>query len=141
MLVDSNVLIYAAYTRARHHDVAKRWLESALSGSDPVLFTWVSLLGFVRISTNRSAFVSPLSTTRAFEYVDEWLAAPPATIAEPGARHGTLLKQLLSPIGSAGNLTTDAHLAAIAVEHGVPIVSFDNDFDRFEAVERLQPGN
>lgn len=140
MVVDANVLLYAVDEGARHHAESRRWLEAALSGAEPVLFPWLTNLAFLRIATSRAAFTRPLSAEEAFAYLEEWIATPPAEVVEPGSGHLKRVRALLSGVGTAGNLTNDAHLAAIAIEHGVPIVSFDNDFDRFEGVARFQPG-
>jgi toxin-antitoxin system PIN domain toxin len=115
-------------------------LEEVLSGSSPVLFPWLTLLAFLRLSTSRSSFSDPYSVGEACAYVDDWLATPPARVVEPGAGHLSRVQAMLTKVGSGGNLVNDAHLAAIAIERGMPIVSFDNDFDRFEGVKRLQPG-
>lgn len=140
MVVDANVLLYSVNAEARHHVASVEWLETALSGTRPVLFPWTSVLAFLRVSTSRSAFSDPYSVEEAFEFVEGWITAPPSRVVEPGALHFERVRGMLSGIGAGGNLTTDAHLAAIAIEYGVPIVSFDNDFDRFEGVDRFQPG-
>lgn len=139
MIVDANVLLYAIDVDARHHAASRRWLEEALSGSRPVLLPWVSLLAFLRVSTSRSVFADPLDVERALGFVQEWLDTPCAVVPHPGAQHASRMAALLTPIGAGGNLTTDAHIAALALENGVPVVSFDNDFDRFEGVERVEP--
>lgn len=139
MVVDTNVLLYAANSRARHHEASVQWLEGALSGERTVMFPWVVLLGFLRLSTSRAALSQPIEIDRALEFVEDWLAAAPAVIVEPGAEHLRRVAELLTPAGSGGNLVNDAHLAAIALEHNVPMVSFDTDFDRFPGLERIQP--
>jgi len=138
-LVDANVLLYAVNTDARHHERTRRWLDGALSGSETVAFAWLPLLAFVRLATKPDLFPSPLTTDEALDRVDAWLAAPPAVVVEPGFEHARLIRRLLSPLGTGGNLVSDAHLAALAVEHRCEIVSFDRDFDRFDGVERMEP--
>ena len=110
-----------------------------LSGTEQIGFAWAALLGFIRISTNHAAFDVPLSPTRAFEYVESWLAQPVATVVHPTHEHATILRRLLEPIGTAGNLTPDAHLAALAIEHGAELCSRDADFSRFDGLRWTDP--
>jgi hypothetical protein len=138
-LVDANVLLYAVNTDARHHERSRRWLDDALSGADTVAFAWVPLLAFVRLATKVGLFPTPLTTEQAMDRVDAWLGAPPAVVVEPTARHAQVIRDLLRPLGTGGNLVNDAHLAALAVEHRCGIVSFDNDFSRFTGVDWQPP--
>lgn len=125
-LPDVNVLLYAKNADASEHERARMWLESALSVAEPVGFAWIALLGFVRISTRLG-----LAPVKALDTVDEWLARPNAEIAHPTRRHAPVLRALLQDAGTAGNLTTDAHLATLAIERGATLASFDGDFHRF----------
>jgi toxin-antitoxin system PIN domain toxin len=138
-LPDINLLVYAADDSSRHYARARPWLEQTLSGTEEVGFAWMVLLGFLRISTNPAAFGNALSPDRAFEYVDSWLDSPVATIVHPSERHAGHMRDLLMPLGTAGNLTNDAHLAALAIEHGAELCSSDNDFSRFEGVRWVNP--
>jgi uncharacterized protein len=140
-LPDTNVLLAAVNADARGHDVARAWLTDSLSGVEPTGFAWLALLGFIRIATKPALFAHPLTAAQALDFVEEWLARPNATVLHPGARHATLLRQLLASAGTAGNLTSDAHLAAIAIEHGATLASFDADFHRFRQLrlEYLDP--
>ncbi len=138
-LVDTNVLLYAVNVDADRHEASRRWLDTALSGGDTVGFAWVALLAFLRIATKRGLFPTPLTSDAAVEIVESWLAAAPAVVLEPGRRHPQLLRTLLDDTGGGGNLVSDAHLAALAIEHRCTIVSFDQDFDRFPGVERIAP--
>lgn len=138
-IVDANVLLYSTNTASTHHVAAHRWLAAALSGTEAVGFPWVSLLAFIRLSTNPRVFPSPLSVSSAWDLVDSWLGQPSATIVAPTTRHPALLRGLLEQAGTAANLTTDAHLAALAIEHGAEVVSFDRDFARFD-VRVVIPG-
>jgi hypothetical protein len=138
-LPDVNLLIYSADESSRHYGQARSWLEQALSGTEEMGFAWMALLGFVRISTNPAAFGNALSPSRAFEYVDSWLGSPVARLVHPGAQHAVHMRNLLMPLGTAGNLTSDAHLAALAIEHGAELCSSDNDFSRFEGVRWTNP--
>ena len=139
VIVDSNVLVYAAHEQTPQHSTATRWLLEALNGSEPIGFAWLALLGFVRISTLRAAFPKPLDADTAMDVVDEWMAAPAATIVQPTPRHAKMLRDLLQETGTAGNLVPDAHLAALAIEHRARICSFDRDFLRFSGVRAFAP--
>lgn len=138
-LVDANVLLNAVNGRAADHAVSKRWLDGALSGASTVGFAWVVLLAFVRLSTRRGLFERQLSPDEAMAVVASWLAAPSARVVHPTERHSTVLADLLRNVGTAGNLTSDAHLAALAVEHRAEVVSFDADFDRFPTLRWHRP--
>jgi toxin-antitoxin system PIN domain toxin len=138
-LVDANVLLYAVNTDAAAHEQSRSWLDGALSGGDTVAFAWVALLAFVRLSTKVGLFPSPLTLDESMDRVDSWLAARTATVVEPTARHGRIVRDLLRPIGVGGNLVNDAHLAALAIEHRCTIVSFDLDFSRFTGVDWTPP--
>lgn len=138
-VVDANVLLYAVNRDARHHDVSRSWLDGALSGDDVVAFAWVALLAFVRLSTKAGLFPSPLSVEGALDRVHAWTTAAPAVIVEPTPDHAQILRRLLAGVGVGGNLVNDAHLAALAVEHRCTVVSYDNDFARFEGVSWQQP--
>jgi toxin-antitoxin system PIN domain toxin len=137
-IVDANVLLYAVNTAAEHHDLSLRWLDGALSGADSVGFAWVPLLAFTRLSTKDGLFPSPLRPEAAIGQVTDWLAAPSAVLVNPTPRHAEILTRMLE-VGTGGNLVNDAHLAALAVEHRAGIVSYDNDFDRFDGVRWDRP--
>jgi toxin-antitoxin system PIN domain toxin len=139
MLVDANVLIYAVDADAPNHDVARRWLETALSGDASVGLAWVVLLAFVRITTRRGVLRNPMAADRALAYVGEWLARPNVTTVVPGEHHWPIFRRMLAITGAAGNLVSDAHLAALALEHGATIWSTDHDFARFPGVEHRNP--
>ncbi|HLI55654.1 MAG TPA: TA system VapC family ribonuclease toxin [Actinomycetota bacterium] len=139
VLVDANVLLYAANTDARQHVRARAWVEPALNGDEPVGFAWVVVLAFLRIATLPAFAPHPLSVPEAFDLVDEWLAASASVVVEPTFRHAAVLRQLLAGCGTGGNLVTDAHLAALAVEHKARVCSFDRDFARFGDVQCFSP--
>ena len=139
ILVDANVLIYAVDADSPHHRLARRWLEEALSGTRPVGFAWIVILAFLRLTTRSGILRKPLPLDHAMAFVDEWLAQPYARAVSPGEGHWAILGKLLRDSGTAGNLTSDAHLAAIALELGASICSTDADFGRFPGVERLSP--
>lgn len=138
-LPDVNLLLYAVDETSPKHPGAKEWLESVLSGSETVGFAWVILLAFVRLSTRPAVFINPLTAEEAMDLVDGWLDQPCATVVHPTPRHAVVLRGLLQGVGTAGNLTTDAHLAALAVEHGADLCSSDADFSRFPHVRWLDP--
>lgn len=140
VVVDANVLLYAVDSTSAHHDASISWLDTALSGAEAVGLAWVTLLAFVRLSTSAVVFSTPLTTDDAIGQVETWLAAPSAVVAQPTPRHAALLRGLLRDTGTGGNLTTDAHLAALALEHGADIVSFDRDFARFPGIKHRLPG-
>ena len=140
-LVDANVLLYAVNQDAPNHAVARRWLDRALGGAEPVGFTWVVLLAFLRLTTRAGLFTRPLSVDEAIAVLQAWLSRPLAVVVEPTPRHLDILSGILRETGTAANLVTDAHLAAIAVEHGAEICSFDADFSRFRGVRWRPPGD
>ncbi len=139
LLVDANVLLYAVDARAREHAVARAWLGLALGGREAVAFAWTVVLAFLRLSTHPAVFPRPLSPTQATDVLERWLQSPPAVTLEPTRQHLSLMRGLLERAGTAGNLVGDAHLAALALEHGATIVSFDRDFARFEGVGVRRP--
>ncbi|MDP9408755.1 MAG: type II toxin-antitoxin system VapC family toxin [Actinomycetota bacterium] len=138
-LLDVNLLLYAVDASAPGHHRAKEWLEEVLSSGETVALPWVVLLAFVRLTTRAALFAHPLTADEALDIVDGWLALPNTTVVHPGPRHAALLRELLAPFGTAGNLTTDAHLAALAREHGATLCSRDADFSRFPGVRWLDP--
>lgn len=138
-LPDVNLLLYTADESSPHCAAARAWLEQALSGTEEIGFAWLALLGFVRISTNPAAFENTLSPARAFGFVESWLSQPIATVVHPTHQHASVLRGLLESVGTGGNLTNDAHLAALAIEHGAELCSADTDFGRFEGLRWTDP--
>lgn len=139
-LVDANVLLHAVNERSREHVTARDWLHEALDGSEAVAFAWTVTLAFLRISTHPAVFPSPLRLGQAADAVEQWLGSSAAVAVEPTSRHLPLLRGLLEAAGTAGNLVGDAHLAALALEHGATVVTFDRDFARFDGVALRRPG-
>lgn len=139
ILPDVNLLLYAVNREARSHRAAKLWLESVLSGIEPVGFAWTVLLAFLRLSTRPGAFNEPLSPEEAFDQIHDWVRQPGALIVHPGPGHAKLLRDLLLPLGIAGDLSSDAHLAALAIEHGAQLCSADSDFARFPGLKWANP--
>ena len=139
ILVDANLLIYAVNKDLPPHRAARAWLETTLSGTEAVGLPWVTLLAFLRITTRRDIFGNPLEPKQAMSYVDNWLEQPFARPIAPGPKHWAILRNLLEASGVAGNLTSDAHVAALAIENGATVFSADNDFKRFAGVLHINP--
>lgn len=139
ILLDANLLLYAVNSDAPLHRKARAWLEQTLSGSEAVALSWNVILAFLRLTTRQGLFRNPLSPDRAFDLVAAWLERPPVTVIDPGPRHFMILRGLLTPLGTAGNLTSDAHLAALAIEHGAELCSCDADFARFPGLHWQNP--
>lgn len=133
-LVDANVLIYAVNASDARSDEAREWLDDALTGREAVGFAWVVVLAFLRLTTRVGLFPSPLAVSEAVAQVRDWVAQPPSVLVAPSSRHLDLLAGLLTGTGTGGNLVTDAHLAALAVEHDAAVVTYDTDFGRFPGV-------
>jgi toxin-antitoxin system PIN domain toxin len=139
ILVDANLLIYAVNVGAPQHAAAQEWLDDRLNGSTRVALPWASLLAFLRLVTNPRIFQRPLGMTEAWSQVEAWLASGPAWIPAPGEDHAGILAQLLAAPGMHGNLVPDAHLAALAIEHGLELNSTDGDFARFAGLRWRNP--
>lgn len=139
ILPDINLLVHAYNSESPSHPAARRWWESLLNGTRPVGVPWVSVLGFIRITTNRVILANPLPVADACAHARAWLAQPYVDIVDPGARHAEICFGLLESLGTAGNLTTDAHLAALAIEHQAELHSTDADFARFPGLRWVNP--
>lgn len=139
ILPDVNTLLHAVNSSTNEHAAALRALRLGFDDPGGVAFAWMALLAFVRLSTRRGIFPRPLSVEDALRVIENWLRQPRAQVVHPGEQHAGVLGRLLRSAGTAGNLTTDAHLAALAIEHGATIVSFDRDFARFEGLRWTLP--
>lgn len=139
ILVDVNLLLYAVNRDIPQHAAAKAWLENVMSGSDGIGLPWVVLLAFLRLTTSTRIFERPLSVEQAATYIDHWLQQPVVTTPVPGPRHWPILRNLLEQAGTGGNLTTDAHIATLALEHGYTVYSSDYDFKRFAGLKHVNP--
>ncbi|HEX7028709.1 MAG TPA: type II toxin-antitoxin system VapC family toxin [Gammaproteobacteria bacterium] len=139
ILPDANLLIYAIEQDAPQHPRARAWFEDILSSNTLVGLPWIVIVAFIRITTNRKAMVNPLKAEEALAYMDSWLQQPFVKPLNPGERHWLILNKLLHDNGTAGNLTNDAHIAAIAIEHGYIVYSADNDFKRFTGLQHINP--
>jgi hypothetical protein len=138
-LLDANLLLYAVNKDAPLHGKAKAWLETTLSGRETVAFSWNVILAFVRLTTRPGLFRDALSPERAFDLVAAWLDQPSAKVVNPGPRHLGILRGLLTALGTGGNLTSDAHLAALAIEQNAELCSCDSDFARFAGLDWRNP--
>lgn len=139
VIVDANVLLYAADRGSPFHAPSAAWLDEALNGPARVGFPWPSLIAFLRIATHPRAAANPLTSREAWSLADDWLEADAAWIPVPGARHAEVFRRLVIDGDLRGNLVPDAHLAALAIEHGVGICSADSDFARFGGLEWVNP--
>lgn len=139
IIPDVNVLVYAYNKDAKQHAAAREWWERTLAQAQPVGMPWVTILGFIRISTQRRIIERPMFPHDAIERVRSWLEVPNVEIISPGEDHGDILFRLIEEGGTAGDLTTDAHLAALAIEHGAELVSTDTDFARFRGLRWFNP--
>jgi hypothetical protein len=139
ILVDANLLVYAVNADSASHRKAKVWIESAISGPETVGLSWNVLLAFLRLTTRSAVMRHPLSSKEAFNVMDAWLNQPSVSVVQAGPRHLRILRDLLLPLGTAGNLTSDAHLAALAIEHGAELCSSDTDFARFHGLKWRNP--
>jgi uncharacterized protein len=139
MLVDANLLLYAVDETSAHHGAARAWLTERLQGARRVGLPWQSLTAFLRIATHPRASERPLTTQEAWEHVTDWLACEVAWIPLPGRRHADLLEEIITRHQVRGNLVPDAHLAALALEHGLAVCSADSDFARFQEIDWQNP--
>ena len=139
VVVDLNVLIYATNADAPQHAKALAWWESLLNGDEQVGLTWPVLIGFLRLTTRTAIVPNPLTIKQAIAIIDAWLSHPLVIVINPGSDHWRALKELLGETGTAGNLTTDAHLAAVALEYGATLATTDRDFSRYRRLKTLNP--
>jgi toxin-antitoxin system PIN domain toxin len=136
---DANLLLYAYNLVAPQHTIARNWLESTLSGNELVLFPWPVLSAFLRISTSSHAFHQPLSIEEAIETVNAWMGQRNAIAALPTDNHWLVLSKLLKEGNVRGAMTTDAEIAAYAVEHGATLYTCDRGFARFPDLKFINP--
>jgi hypothetical protein len=138
-IVDLNVLLYAVNSDAAPHQRVRAWWEAAVNDEETIGLPWVVLLGFLRLTTNPRVFPRPLAPDAAAAKVDTWLAQDNIRIVSEKDDHWESLKTHLHHSGTAGNLTTDAHLAALALTHDAVLVSCDTDFTRFKGLRWENP--
>jgi len=138
-IVDVNILLYAINRSVPHHTLVRRWWEHSLSSSEPIGLAWPTIVGFVRLATHRKIFPQPQTLGEALKKVNDWLDHPNTSLVTESKDHWKILQQLLLETGTAGNLTSDAQLAALAISRGATLVSCDKDFNRFEQLRWENP--
>ena len=138
-LVDLNILLYVVNEDSAHHATLRNWWEEAMIDERPVGLSWMVLIGFLRLSTRSQIFDRPLTPAEAIERVSTWLHHGNTRVVVPSDRHWTILSALIEQSGTAGNLTNDAHLAALAIEYGATLISCDADFARFSRLRWENP--
>jgi len=139
ILVDANILLYAEDRLSARHDAACKWWDAQLSGSSPVCLCWTVLCAFIRIGTNPRVFEHPLALDQAITRVESWLNQPCTRLIHPTERHWVVFQEMLAGGQATANLVTDAHLAALAMEHGCVLISTDADFSRFPKLKWKNP--
>jgi toxin-antitoxin system PIN domain toxin len=139
ILPDVNLLVHAYNSDSPIHSMARLWWEDCLTRDRPVRLPWVVVLGFLRLSTHPKIATRPLPVDLACRAVESWLTRPQVLLLHPGRRHAEILLGLLRAAGTGGNLTTDAHLAALAIEHEVELNTTDSDFSRFPGLRWSKP--
>lgn len=139
MIVDANILLYAVDSAAASHERSRRWLEEQLNGAARVGLPWQSLTAFLRIVTHPRALAKPMRPRDAWAHIDAWLGAPTVWVPVATEQHAAVFGGLVQRHAVSGNLVSDAHLAALAIEHGLVVASADSDFARFTEVRWLNP--
>jgi uncharacterized protein len=139
ILTDANLLIYAYNELSPEHKAARTWLQETLSTAEPLAFSWLAIMAFVRVTTNRKIFARPYTTDEAFDVVANWLSAPGSLILAPGDEHLSIVRRLAHDSGVYGATLTDAHVAALAIEHGVILATTDSDFGQFASLKWMNP--
>lgn len=139
ILVDANLLLYAQNTSSPEHSKAKSWWDEQLSGTELICLCWTVLTAFIRIGTNPRIFVRPMTLSQASDTIQSWFDQPNTRLVHPTDAHWNTLRELLVACQAVGNLVTDAHLAALAIQHGCRLASSDSDFSRFPNLKWFNP--
>ena len=139
ILIDANLLLYAKIPEYPQHRIVRQWMEGELNSSRRIGLPWQVLLAFLRLTTNPRMYTRPFSTRMAWQQVIEWISHPRVWIPEATEDHMVVLGNLLEATHATGNLVMDAHLAALAIEHGLTLCSADSDFARFPGVDWFNP--
>ena len=139
ILVDANILLYAEDSLNPRHRQAHEWWDNRLSQNEPICLCWTVLSAFIRIGTNPRVFENPLSLKQAIARVQSWLDQPCTRIIRPTEQHWAIFQRMLTETQAVANLVTDAHLAALAIEHGCELISTDSDFARFPKLKWSNP--
>jgi toxin-antitoxin system PIN domain toxin len=138
-LIDTNILLFSVNRTIPQHTRVRTWLEGSLNGEETIGLPWLVLLGFLRIATNPRILPSPLSVQEALHDVDAWLHHPNTRLVSENEAHWPVCRELLDATGTAGNLTTDVYLAAMAIGRGATLASCDTDFARFRQLRWENP--
>lgn len=139
ILVDTNILLYAEDKLSPLHEEARQWWDTQLSGESPVCLCWLILTSFIRICTNRQIFLKPLTMNQAITRVQSWFDQPCVRLINPTETHWQIFQSMLLDGQAKANLVMDAHLAALAIEHGCTLYSTDSDFSRFPKLKWKNP--
>lgn len=139
LIPDVNLLVYAYNTDAPFHEKAKEWWEQCMNGRERIGIPWIVLLGFLRLTTSRAILLRPFAPSDSIAIIRAWLQCPPAQLIAPGPRHLAILEELATAIGTAGRMTTDLHLAALAIELNATLCSNDTDFTRLSGLRLRNP--
>jgi toxin-antitoxin system PIN domain toxin len=139
VLIDANILLYAVDQESPFHERSASWLTAQLNGPRRVALPWPTLVAFLRISTNARAFREPLAASTAWAHVHAWLDTEPAWVPVPTERHGDVFESLITRYHLTAGRISDAHVAALAIEHGLTVCSADTDFARFTELQWLNP--
>lgn len=136
---DLNILVYAYDSGSKHHEVCSQWLESALNGGDPVCFSWHTIMGVVRLLTTVKMMTNAFTPKEALEVADDLMTTPVSRMLLPGDQHFSIFRRLVDETGISGARLADAHIAALAIEHGATVVSNDRDFRAFDGLKLINP--
>ena len=139
ILVDANLLVYAHVASFPQHQRARTWLDGRINAAAPVGLPWPSLLAFIRIVSNPRIFDRPTAVSAAWRQAESWLETQSAWVPLPTERHQEVLAPLMASAEGRANLVPDAHLAALAIEHGLVLCSTDGDFARFDGLQWQNP--
>lgn len=139
ILVDANILLYAHFSNYDEHDRVRHWLDVQLGGATRVGLPWESLLAFVRIATNPRVYSRPQTVAGAWSQARAWIESGSSWIPQPTEQHASVLSEMTSMSGMSSKLVMDAHLAAVAIEHGLTLCSSDGDFARFPKLRWFNP--
>jgi uncharacterized protein len=139
IFVDANILLYAENSGSPLNRKALQWWSSALSGNEAVCLCWEVINAFIRIGTNPRVFNNPLSTSEALDRVSSWINQPCARIIHPTTKHWEIFTDMLISGQASANLVSDAHLAALAIEHNCTLYSTDKDFRKFPKIKYKNP--
>lgn len=139
MLIDANLLIYAHFVTMPDHLAARRWLDDQLNASNAVGLPWINLLAFLRITTNPRLFEHADTPQEAWHVIQLWLARDGVWIPAPTDRHQEIFTGLVEAVQPRGNDVTDTHVAALAIEHDLTLMTADRGFDRFPGLHWENP--